>query len=269
MLFRSIDEWAPALVRAADLLSVAPEELVPRGLAIARSDADPKRRGAALRALAARAPGDALPIAMEAAGSEDPVEAEGAWLVRAATGEDVSKRYRDASFRLVRDLAGVSAWATLRPIAPRLLGSPDADIVNELLRVGEHVDLAPSAIAELVTDVRPGVAATALAALERLRSSLVEKAAILALNGPAAKLAVEMLAATGTADAVTPLLDYAAREGGAFRTADEEAAEAIRRIQARLGPADAGRLSVIGGGEVSMAAGGEVSLPRPAEKVRS
>ena len=130
-------------------------------------------------------------------------------------------------------------------------------------------DLAPSAIAELVTDVRPGVAATALAALERLRSSLVEKAAILALNGPAAKLAVEMLAATGTADAVTPLLDYAAREGGAFRTADEEAAEAIRRIQARLGPADAGRLSVIGGGEVSMAAGGEVSLPRPAEKVRS
>lgn len=262
------EEWAPRLARIRRLVAIPASELVPRAVAVAAQDPDSGRRARALRALATRAPREALSVATNACMSRDPQEQGAGWLVRAANGEDASGWFAaHGTLDDLDSLAAASAWSTLRPILPRWWKHPEPEVATRAIRLARHAENPGPALAALVDSPHPEVVWAALDVLGTLRSAEAEEAALRALDlpppsGPVAQAAVRVLAQVGTVRAVAPLLEHADRRGVTGEL-DTAARDAVLRIQSRLGPVDAGRVSMLGGGEVSVTGGGEVSEAGP------
>lgn len=191
-------------------------------------------------------------------------------LAQAHLGEDRSAFFvaaaqnPDAQLTLIQDLERVEGTRTLRPLLAHLRKSPHAAVELAAIEQSAACD-DRSAGPDLLAAVRDGtdtLATAALSALATLHLSELEPAAIAALQRPhLADRAVELLGEHGSVAAVAPLLAYAGQPL-VVGARDVAVRMAITRIQSRLGPVDAGRVSVTTeGGAVSIApAAGRVSV---------
>ena len=246
-------------------VSIPAAVLVPRALRIAEHDTDPLRRAAALRGLARVAPAQALSIA-RACRSSNATERGAAWLVRAAAGEDASTWFGpQVNVHTLTLLADCKAWPTLSVLLPGWMRDPEPDLAQRAVRLAAHVDDPGPRLLALVDSPHDEVRVAVLETLLSLRLPQAEDAALEVLKTrpppEVAFAAVRALAERGTVRAVAPLLAYA-DEPGVVGQRDTDARDAVSRIQSRLGPVEAGRVSVAAGGEVSIAGGVEVSLAK-------
>lgn len=177
---------------------------------------------------------------------------------------------------------GAQGGAQLAPALGSLAGDAAPEVARAALAAIAAQGL--TALAPVVLDCaqspESGVRAGAAAALARLRPAPAEATLIGLLSDPSADVqlaSAEALGEVGTVTAVEPLLPVAQGFGRAqLRRA---ARAAIGRIQSRLGPAEAGLLSLAGDHELAGAVDladaalpvGELSLadPRDAEQAIS
>jgi HEAT repeat protein len=258
-----------------------PERLLER----VTHDPDPEVRGHCLRALHEAFPGStetklALEVALR---DRDPgLRFDGAKLA----GDDDAKwaldtLASDAALQPGERLRALGAllerfpYAEVQPLVAQAWESRDRAVrVAAIRAAGEARDQTGFArFCELAKGTHLETCAAAIAALGRLGDPRAEPLLLAVLQHDGSPLraeAAEALGLVGSIHAVEPLLPFT---HGVLPSRTREAARAaVQQIQARLGDAAAGRLSLVQvgerEGEVSLApAGGEVSLASKPDKL--
>ena len=266
--------------RLGQVLDVArrlrpPDPLLPRLVRVVREDYRPGVRMAVLRFLVATRSGPEVREALRPLLKDDDEQ------VRLQAAMQMGEEGQGAVRELLRAADERCAARAIAHLGgalaePEILGLLQADVTDRRLhaaqasvealggRVGES---ACRALAGVLSAAPPALAAAVARTLATATPPAPAAERVLAERGlvhtdEGARLAAAVgLGRIGSAAAVLPLQEAAARHGGALRRA---AGQAVAAIQSRLSGAAPGQLTVAaeGGGALSLApAGGEVSLP--------
>lgn len=270
---RDRDVIGPSIRSMVQLARALCADSIPASLAAnARTDPNPRMRRRLLAELATRYAHTAQAGEAFAAALEDPDPEVRMTAALNLPGGDLAQR---ALERLVEDeglgaleraralerLSEVYSYAEIAPFVARALTSgAQALRVAAVVAVGQGRDAGKAgALREMAATSDEGLGFALAGALGRLGGPEAEAGLLVVLGHPSSKArraAAEALSAVGTVRAVEPLL--ALTEGVFGDAAVRQAAlEAARAIQARLGDAEGGRLSVVEpvGGEGGLSLG--------------